>query len=503
MSGKQAPPANAPTALSNATLGKLPRSVSTPSYPRASVKEGIVHVGVGGFHRAHEALYVDDLLRMGERDWGIAGLGIRNFDKKMHDVLRAQDSLFTVVEREGDKATARVVGSHTRSLLAPENPEVAIEALAAPSTRIVSLTITEAGYYVDDLTGAFRADHPDIAADVASKGAPQTAHGYIVAALALRHARGQGPFTVMSCDNLELNGKLTRRAMTGFAELVDPKLATWLNEHGAFPSCMVDRITPATTDADRDFVREKFQIDDAWPVVCEPFRQWVIEDAFVAGRPAFERVGAQLVHDVEPYERMKLGLLNASHSAMAYLGHLAGYTFVHDVMRDPSFLRYLDGFMAKEVSPILPPVPGVDLADYRSTLIHRFSNVAIADRISRLVQNGSAKLPKFTLGSLRAELAKGGPIRRLTLAVAGWCRYLTGIDEKGNAYELDDTMTAELQPIAREGKADPTKLLAVQSVFGPDLGQNERFVSEMKRAKKSLCERGAQATVAACVESEG
>jgi mannitol 2-dehydrogenase len=485
--------------LSQENLARLPSTVKRPSYPRADVKEGIVHIGVGGFHRAHQALYVDDLLEHhGVRDWGICGMGIRAADQKMHDVLQAQNSLYALVEREGVEATARIIGAHTRSVLAPEDPEAAIEVLAAPSTRIVTLTITEAGYCCDDATGAFLTTHPDIVHDVKNLAAPCTAFGYLVAALKRRKERGLPPFTVLSCDNLEHNGKLTKKACVGFAELVDKDLAKWLSEKGAFPNSMVDRITPALTPADRAFVSERFGVDDQWPVVCEPFRQWVIEDRFACGRPPLELAGAQFTPDVAPYERMKLGLLNATHSSLAYLGRLAGFTFVHDVMNDPAFAKFLLDFMADEVTPILPPVPGVDLAEYRKMLVRRFSNVAIADTVARLEQNGSAKLPKFTFPSLHAQLAAGGPIDKMVLAIAGWCRYLNGVDDKGNTYKLDDTLAAQLQPLAQQGGGiDPTPLLGVSIVFGPDLPKNERFVTALKKAMKSLADNGAHASVKA------
>jgi mannitol 2-dehydrogenase len=482
-------------ALSNATLGQLPPQVQRPTYPRAEIKEGIVHIGVGGFHRAHQALYIDDLLQHhGVRDWGICGLGIRPPDKKLHDILTAQNAMYLLVEREGDQATGRIIGAHTRSVLGPENPAAAISILASPSTRIVTLTITEAGYCVDDATGEFLANHPDVVHDLKNPTAPVTAFGYLTAALQKRRASGLPPFTVLSCDNLEHNGKLTRKALTSYAALVDDKLASWLENDGAFPNSMVDRITPVLTPQDAAFAKERFGVDDGWPVVCEPFRQWVIEDKFTAGRPPLEKAGAQFAPDVEPYERMKLGLLNATHSAMAYLGHLAGYALVHDTMRDPVFSKYLSDMMAKEVTPILPPVPGVDLADYRAQLVKRFSNAAIADRIGRLVLNGSAKMPKFILPSVRAQLAKGGPIKLLTLAVAGWCRYLTGVDEKGGTYALDDVMADELSRLVKQGGKDPTPLLSLSVVFGPDLPKNERFVKELKEAVAMLHARGAKAT---------
>jgi mannitol 2-dehydrogenase len=488
-------------ALSEGTLHLLPDGVARPPPPPTALEPGVVHLGVGAFHRAHQALYFDELFQQhGVRDWGICGIGLRPADRTVVAALRAQDGLFTVLERHGDEARARVLGSHLGHILTEDDREGAIETLAAASTRLVTLTITEAGYCCDDASGAFLPDHPDIAADLAHPAVPRSAAGVLVTALARRRARGLAPFTVLSCDNLEANGERTRRMLVGHAEHVDPALARQLERDGAFPSSMVDRITPVTRRADRELCASRFGYDDRALVVCEPFRQWIIEDVFATARPPLERVGVEFTTSVAPYERMKLRLLNGGHSLLGYLGHLAGFTFVHDVARDADFARLLAGYMADEMTPLLGPLPGVDLAAYRRSLSERFANVALGDRVSRICMNGSAKVPKFLLCSLREQLARGLTAPRTVLAVAAFCRYLTGIDEHGRPYDLDDPLAAELRDRARAGGKDPRALLGCRAVFGDDLPASEHFVASLGHTLASLYERGARATVRACLE---
>jgi mannitol 2-dehydrogenase len=485
-------------ALSRRTLPQLPAEVERPRYARAELEPGIVHLGLGAFHRAHQALYLDELFeRHGLRDWAICGIGMREPDRTVAAALDAQDGLFTVLERAGDALRARVVGSHLRHVLALDGAEAAIEALAAASTRLVTLTITEAGYCCDDASGALLPDHPDVAADLARLAEPRSAAGLLVAALARRRARGLGPFSVLSCDNLEANGELARRMVVGFAERVDPELARHVERDVAFPSSMVDRITPVTRQVDRELCAARFGYQDQALVVCEPFRQWVVEDVFCAGRPPLERVGVELTGSVAPYERMKLRLLNGGHSLLGYLGHLAGFTFIHDAARDPDLAQLYRQYMADEITPLLGALPGVDLPVYQRTLVERFSNAALGDRVSRICMNGSAKVPKFLLASLREQLARELPRRRTLLAVAGFCRYLAGTDERGASYDIDDPLAAELRERARAGGKDPRPLLGCRAVFGDDLLASEAFVAELGGALAMLYERGVRATLQA------
>ncbi len=480
--------------LSTASLPTLPDSVTRPTYDRSRVRNGIAHIGVGGFHRAHEAVYLDDLLGQGDTDWGICGVGLLPHDRTMKEALAPQDGLYTVMERGADGDAARVIGSLTRYLLAPEDPEAVLQALASPQTRIVSLTITEGGYNFDQGTGEFLADTPDIGHDISHPDAPITVFGYVTEALARRRRAGTPPFTLLSCDNLPQNGAIARKMFLAYAALRDPSLAAWIAQHVTFPNSMVDRITPQTTEADRERVHTEFGMDDAWPVVCEPFRQWVIEDDFCNGRPALEAVGAQFTQDVHPYELMKIRLLNASHSAMGYLGYLAGYRLIPEVITDPLFHAFIAALMDDEVTPLLAPVPGVNLIEYKQTLLTRFANPAIADQVQRICLDGSAKMPKFVLPSVRDALAQGRPLSRLVLAVAGWFRYLRGTDEQGRPIEIQDPLASELGALARQGGPDPRPLLSLRRVFG-DLGDDSRFVGLLTDALASLDTIGARETV--------
>lgn len=460
--------------LNNETVNTLPGTIAVPRYERRSITPGIVHIGVGGFHRAHEAVYVDDLMaRGGAGEWGICGVGLRPEDKAMRDALVPQDCLYTLVTRDAEGDDARIIGSLVRYVFAPDEQAAFRAVLAAPETRIVSLTITEGGY----------APHPED---------PNNVFRYLADALRERRDSGLKPFTVLSCDNLPDNGDVAKRAL--LASTPDTDLAHWIAQNAAFPNSMVDRITPQTTDADRELVRAEFGIDDAWPVICEPFKQWIIEDDFCDGRPAWEEVGAQFVPDVAPYEAMKLSLLNGSHFAMAYLGFLAGFTTVPELMADPEFRALVQRMMDDEVSPLLPPVPGIDLADYKNTLIHRFDNPAIKDQITRLCLNGSGKFPQYLLPSLQRTLRAGHPHTLMTLVLAGWMRYLTGENEQGKPYVIDDPRAAELTALAKQGGSDPRPLLALTDIFG-DLAQSELFVRDLAAALTQLSADGARASV--------
>ena len=387
------------TALTGDALAHLTAGVSVPRYDRRAVRAGIVHIGVGNFHRSHQAVYLDTLMNAGAAlDWGICGIGLQPSNTAMRDVMAAQDGLYTVVLRHRDGTwEARVIGSIIEYLLAADDPEAAIEKLAAPATRIVSLTITEGGYSLDAVTGEFDASDPAVASDLRPGAVPRTVFGLVTEALARRRARGVPAFTILSCDNIPANGDVSRRACTAFARLRDPGLADWITRHVRFPSCMVDRITPRTTDADRAELSRRFGIEDQWPVLCEPFTQWVLEDDFADGRPPLEDAGVQIVPEVEPYELMKLRLLNASHQALCYPGYLVGYRLVHEVTTDPLFAGFLLDYMMTEAIPTLKPVPGVDLHRYARELIERFANPEVRDTVARLCANSSDCIPKFLL----------------------------------------------------------------------------------------------------------
>ena len=491
-----------PRALGDAGLAALAGRVAVPTYDRGRLRRSIVHLGVGGFHRAHQAVYLDDLAeRRISSEWGERGAGLLPGDRRMQDALVPQDCLYTVVERGVDGDTARVIGSMGDYAFAPADPERVLGMLADSSTRIVSLTITEGGYLVDDKTGLFDADNPAVRRDLAGGAWPTTVFGHLCAALARRRAAGTSPFTVLSCDNLQDNGTVARTAVVSFARLLDDGLAAWIEANVTFPNGMVDRITPQTTDADRAMVAETIGIADAWPVMTEPFKQWVIEDRFCNGRPPLEEVGVQIVPDVHPYETMKLRLLNASHQAMAYLGYLAGYRYAHEVMGDSDFRTFIARLMDEEITPLLPPVPGIDLAEYKRTLLERFANPKIKDTLARLATDGSDRMPKFVLPSVGEALVQERHHRLLTLVVAGFLRYLRGIDEEGRTIAIQDSRVDDLRSRANEGRADPRPLLAVQRVFG-DLGRHEAWVAELAATLGELDVRGVRATLAATLHGE-
>jgi mannitol 2-dehydrogenase len=473
-------------------------AVPRPEYDRDRVTTGVVHFGVGGFHRAHQALFHDRLMNEGKAlDWGICGVGVMPADERMRDVMRDQNGLYTLVEKHADGSLdPRVIGSITEYLFAPDDPEAVIEKLADPATRIVSLTVTEGGYNLDDGTGEFVADDPEVAHDLEPGATPKTVFGLVTEALRRRRERAIVPFTVMSCDNLQGNGALARTAFTAFARLRDPELGDWVEREVRFPNGMVDRITPATTDEDIEEVNERFDVEDRWPVVSEPFIQWVLEDSFSAGRPPYEDVGVQVVDDVEPYELMKLRLLNASHQALAYFGYLAGYRLVHDAAQDPLFQDLLARYMDDEATPTLAPVPGVDLDEYKRTLIERFSNPGVRDTIPRLCAESSDRIPKWLLPVVRAQLESGGEITRSAAIVASWARYAEGVDEDGEAIEIVDRRADRLTELAQRQREDANAFIANRDLFG-DLADDERFAEAYRSTLRSLHEHGARATLEA------
>lgn len=474
--------------------------VEVPTYDRSTVTAGIVHLGVGGFHRAHQAMYLDRLMNAGEAlDWGIVGVGVLPQDARIVETLNAQSGLYTLVRKYPDgHREPRVIGSILRMLHAPADPGAVLAAMTDPGVRIVSLTITEGSYLVDQVTGEFEADHPSIQADLQPDATPSTAFGYVVEALRRRRDAGTEPFTVMSCDNLPGNGDVARHTMTAFARLKDPALADWMEANVSFPNAMVDRITPSTSAADIDQLAQEFGIEDGWPVVCEPFTQWVLEDRFGDGRPDWDHAGAQLVDNVVPYELMKLRLLNASHQALCYLGYLSGYRYAHEVCQDPLFREFLLGYMRDEGRPTLPEVPGVDLDDYCQTLLERFANPAVRDTLARLCAESSDRIPKWLVPVIRQNLDDGRPVPRSALVVAAWARYAEGVDEQGEPIEIVDHRKEAVMAAASGLREDPLAFLADRTLFG-DLAQRPEFADRYVQALRSLHEKGALATVADCV----
>jgi mannitol 2-dehydrogenase len=459
--------------LNSTTLRQLP--IATPGYDRDGIAVGIAHFGVGGFHRAHQAMYVDRLLQRGlAREWGICGIGVMPADRRMRDVLRAQDGLYTLILEDPDGSReARVIGSIVAYRYAPDDPEATIELLAAPATRIISMTITEGGYQVRDSGSVF---------------------GLIAQALARRHERGISAPTIVSCDNIEHNGEVARRAVLAHAELLSPDLADWVAEHARFPSSMVDRITPATTPDIVAAAECDFGVADEWPVLAEAFASWVLEDDFADGRPPLEEAGVLLVDDVSPYEQMKLRLLNAGHQCLCYFAWLCGYRMVHDAARDPLFAGFLLAYFDSEAMPTLQPVPGIDLPAYSRELIERFGNPGVRDTVARLCAYSSDRIPKWLLPVIRDNLASGGPVRLASATVASWARYAEGTDEHGDPIEIVDNLAGALVAIARTQRNHPTAFIENTALFG-DLARAPRFVEAYRWALNSLHARGARATL--------
>jgi mannitol 2-dehydrogenase len=458
------------------------RPIHAVEYDRSRVTAGIVHFGVGNFHRSHQAVYLDRLLSdpatfEASRHWGICGVGVLPSDKRMRDALRSQNYEYTLIERHPNgKAPARRIGSIVDYLYAPEEMLSVLRRLADPATKIVSLTITEGGYNISDVTGKFDTANPAIRADAVPEATPTTVFGIIVAGLRLRRERGVAPFTIMSCDNIEGNGDVARRSFVAFAQLLDAELATWIDESVSFPNSMVDRITPVTTDADRAWVRDEYGINDAWPVLSESFVQWVLEDDFGLGRPPYEKAGVQIVTDVRPYELMKLRLLNASHQALAYAGILSGYTYAHEGASDPIIASMLRAYMDDEATPTLDPVPGVDLEAYKDSLLERFANPYVRDTLARLATDASDRVPKFLAPVVRERRAQGAPTPLSAAAVAGWARYAE-LYVLGEPLPFQDRQETAVRAAVAEAAVNAAGFLANRDWFG-GLGQDLEFVDE-------------------------
>jgi mannitol 2-dehydrogenase len=479
---------------SNAALARLADRAAVPRYDRGALRAGILHIGVGNFHRAHQAVYLDDLFNRGrDHDWAIAGAGVREADARMRAALAPQDWLTTVVAREAGRTEVRVTGAMIECL-APGDATALVARLADPAIRIVSLTITEGGYYIDPATQRFDADHPDIRADARGLASPRTVFGLVLAGLQRRRAEGVAPFTVMSCDNIPGNGHVTENAVAGLADRVDAGLAAFVRNEVAFPDSMVDRITPATTDRERALLRER-GIDDAWPVFCEEFRQWVVEDRFPGGRPALEEVGVQFVADVAPFELMKIRVLNGGHAALAYPAALLDIHFVHDAMADRQVRGFLDRLEREEILPAVPPVPGTSLDEYQALVMRRFANPQVGDTIPRLCADGSNRQPKFILPTVADRLGQGASVDGLALVGALWCRYCAGSTDSGAPVPGDDPNWERLQAHARRARDEPRAFLAMADIFGA-VGTNETYAAAFAAALDSLWRSGTRATLA-------
>ena len=475
--------------------------VALPGYDRAALTPGIVHIGLGNFHRAHMAVYLDDLMALGlAQDWAILGAGVREGDARMRDALRAQDCLSTIIELDPKGKTVRRVGSMIDFIEVQPDNAALIAAMTNPAIRIVSLTVTEGGYFINAATGKFDTDNAEIAHDAAHPTRPKTAFGSILAALRARKLAGVAPFTVLSCDNLPGNGDVTQSAITGLARLSDPAFAEWIMTNVAFPNGMVDRITPATGPRERAMAAAFGLGEDPVPVTCEPFRQWVLEDKFPAGRPPLERVGVTFTNTVHSYEAMKIRILNGGHATIAYPGGLMDIEFVHEAMANPLISGFLDRVEREEIIPYVAPVPDTDLHAYYDLIRARFSNPEVADTERRLCLDGSNRQPKFIIPSLRDALAAGGRIEGLALVSALWCRYCAGTTDGGAQIEPNDPDWTNLQRLALAAKTDPSAWVGQAAIYG-DTGRDPRFVAAFADALSSLWTHGTARTLSRYLES--
>ncbi|WP_152352498.1 mannitol dehydrogenase family protein [Brachybacterium subflavum] len=500
-----------------AAAGRIP----VPDVPLEERSVGIVHFGVGGFHRAHQAMFLDRLMRAGrDRDWALCGVGLLPGDARMRDALGAQDGLYTLVTKAPDGTQdPRVIGSIAEYLFAPDDPEAVLARMSEASTRIVSLTVTEGGYNYNPSTGEFQRETPAVAEDLrtafggegsgvggaadggdAPVGHPQTMFGFVVEALRRRREAGTPPFTVMSCDNVRGNGDLAKRMILAYAQLRDESglhgdapMAPWIDEHVAFPNCMVDRITPVTAESDIEMISREYDVQDAWPVVSEDFVQWVLEDSFPLGRPAWEEVGVQMVEDVEPYELMKLRLLNCSHQAIAYFGLLLGQTFAHEAAQDEDlapFTRTL--YMDREGTPTVPDVPGIDLDAYKDELMARFSNAHVRDTLARLAAESSDRIPTWMVPVIQENLEAGRDVSACAAIVASWARYAEGTGENGEEWPVVDRLHDRVMGAAAKHDEDHLAFLRDAELFG-DLVEHEAFTTPYLHALDVLRTRGARA----------
>ena len=459
MGSTSAPPADergkSALPLRTATLPDLPASVDPPRYDRAHLVPSVVHIGVGNFHRAHQAVHFDELARRGDLGWGVVGVNLHS--RRTADVLTAQDGLYTVLVRGPERDEPRVVGSLTRTLFAPDDPAAVLAALTDPRLRLVTLTITGAAYLAGDEDGPAPAGGPDGA---------RTAFEHLVDALDHRRRSGLAPFAVLSCDNVPGNGRATRDAVVWTARRRSASLAAWIEERTAFPGGVVDRITPRTAPADCEDLAARHGVRDAWPVVTEPFRQWIVEDDFRGPRPPLEEVGVRFVADAHPHELLKTRVLNGAHSALGHVGQLAGFTTGDAALRDPAVRAFVRAHLA-EAAAVLPPVPGTDVAAYRRTVLERLSSPRLGDQLPRLCRRGSTKITSFVLPSLQLALEAGTPSACLALTVAAWIRSLRGVDAAGRAIEVEDPLLERLRPLALACTDDPRPLLARPELLGP------------------------------------
>ena len=491
-------------ALSQATLTGLPQAILRPRYDIGGVRVGIVHLGLGAFHRAHQAVYTDAVLPQ-DPSWGICGVSLKT--PRAIAALGAQDGLYTVLERSAEGTSARVIGAVREMLFLGTQRASVIARMTDPAVRVVSLTVTEKGYCHDPATGGLNLRHPDIAHDLQHPEVPTSAIGVLAAGLAARRAAGAGAINIVCCDNLPRNGRTVEGIVTAYAQALEPTLAKWIGMHVAFPCTMVDRIVPATTETDIAETARLLGVADAAPVVTEPYNSWVIENRFAAARPAWEDAGVQFVADIVPFEAMKLRLLNGSHSTLAYLGFLSGHEYIWQASADPLLGTLIERLMTEEVMSTLVAPPGVDLNAYCAQLVARFRNPALPHRTQQIAMDGSQKLPQRLLDTVRERLANGGSIAHLALAIAGWIRYASGTDEQGKPIAVADPLASKFASIASAARGNASLIadafLDLTAVFGVDLVANVVFRRAVSRDVGGLFRDGVRRTLAVHIAHRG
>ena len=476
------------TQLNQQNIRSIAARLACPTYERNAVKAGIIHIGVGGFHRSHQAYYIHQLLGDTQHsDWGICGIGLREGDRNMANVLEKQDCLYTLITQHPDgKDSCAIIGSIVDYIFAIETPELAIDKMAHRDTKIVSLTITEGGYNFNPNTGDFDFENPDIQHELQHPNDPKTVFGFLTAALKKRRDIGLPAFTILSCDNIQHNGDVARKMLLSFAQQQDPSLYNWIKNEVSFPNSMVDRITPVTPKSSIEFLINEYQLKDDWPIVCEPYIQWVIEDDFSNGRPPLEKLGVQFVPDVTPYEKMKIRLLNAGHSVLGIPGAVHGHATINACMEDNIFASFMRAFMDKEVTPRLGKIEGIDLTGYKNSLEERFANPNIKDGLSRICSESSAKLPKFLIPTIQENLVEEGSIKYGTFILATWAYYSDkGVDINNNPIEIIDVRKDELHQSAKHYEKDQLSFLRISNIFG-NLLVSERFIKYYSKMIKAI-----------------
>ncbi|KAL3074726.1 hypothetical protein niasHT_033360 [Heterodera trifolii] len=480
------------------TIAMAYPKVEVPKYSRVTLSAGIVHFGVGNFHRSHQAVFLSELFNMGQDlDWAIIGAGVMPTDERIRSCLSGQDFLTTVVGQDEYSNTVQITGAMI-DFLPIGNAEAIVAQLSDPAIRIVSMTVTEGGYFINSATGEFDPTHPAIVADAKDPANPRTVFGLIVTALIRRRANGTDPFTVLSCDNITKNGEMARNACVGTARaLGHQELADWISENVAFPNGMVDRITPMTGDIERMTCQQNHGIEDGWPVFCENYKHWVLEDNFPAGRPSLEKVGVQFVPDVTPYEIMKLRLLNGGHAAIAYPAALLGLKFAHNAMQNTLISAYLRKLQTDEILPTVPPVEGIDLLDYCKMIQQRFGNPKIEDTIQRLCYDGTNRQPKFIVPTIEQRIKSGQSIDGLALVSALWCRYCLGTDENGTPIAPNDPAWAQLNATAKLARDndDPSVWLSMKHIYGNLVAESDAFRQQFAKTLRHLWKFGTESAL--------